>query len=115
VIRFTITVGDFDVIFVTERGFAVQADRPPFAGLGLWNDEHMLPHRLASLRPVIAHFIFGTLGAIEDFSITIQKVIKFHPDIVPGFKLFLRGYDNREILNAQRALDQCLWWDEHPR
>lgn len=104
---------DFKFIYVTEKGFAVNANVEPFALFGVWNEEHMLPNRLASLRPAIAHVITETFRACEDFSQTIQHTIHFPPDIVPGFKLFLRGYHNQQLLAMQDILKNCSWWNEH--
>ncbi len=105
---------DFRFVFVTKKGFAISADIEPFASFGVWNEKHMLPNRLASLRPAIAHVITETFRACEDFTQTIQRIISFPPDIVPGFKLFLRGYHNRQLLEMKDVLKNCSWWeDEH--
>lgn len=102
---------DFASIFVTEKGFAVNADVQPFASFGVWNEEHMLPNRLASLRPVIAHVITETLLACEDFAKTIQRIIRFPPEIAPGFRLFLRGYHNNQLHAMKDVLKNCEWWE----
>lgn len=101
-------------LFVTERGFAVRSDTEPFASFNVWDEMHLLPNQLASVRPVLAHVILETLRACEEFSITIQSIISFPPDIAPGFRLFLRGSYNRELLEMNSIRDSCLWWDEEP-
>jgi len=102
---------DFNSIFVTEKGFAVFAGVEPFASFGVWTEEHMLTNRLASLRPIVAHVITKTLSACEDFAQTIQKIIQFPPEIAPGFKLFIRGYHNHQLLAMKEVLTNCLWWE----
>lgn len=102
---------DFACIFVTEKGFAVSADVEPFASFGVWNAGHMLPNGLASLRPVVAHVITETFRACDDFAQTIQKIIEFPPEIAPGFRLFVRGYHNQELLAMKDVLANCLWWE----
>ena len=102
---------EFKFIYVTEKGFAVDKDQQPFASFNVWNEEHMLPNGLSSLRPAIAYVIIKTLTACEDFSNTIQQIILFPPDIAPGFKLFLRGYYNKELLYMNEILENCMWWD----
>ncbi len=99
------------LIFVTERGFAVDADTQPFASFGVWNEEHMLPNRLASLRPAIAHIILNTLGACEDLAQIIQRIILFPPEIAPGFQLYLRSFHNRELIALEDVRANCLWWE----
>ena len=103
---------DFNLIFITERGFAVCANEEPFSSFGVWNEKHMLPNRLASLRPVVAYVISKTLEACEDFSCTIQRIIRFPPEISPGFKLLVRGYHNHELLAMKNILANCLWWED---
>jgi hypothetical protein len=105
---------DFNSIFVTEKGFAVYANVEPFASFGVWNKEHMLPNKLASLRPVIAYIIIETLAACEDFAQMIQKVIQFPSEIAPGFKLFIRGYHNHQLLAMKDVLTNCSWWETSP-
>ena len=105
---------DLRFLFVTERGFAISADTEPFATLNVWNDEHMLPNRLASLRPVLAHIITETLRACEEFTDVMQRFVVFPPPIAPGFTLFLRGHHMRELLQMQSILENCLWWDQDP-
>ena len=105
---------DFKSIFVTEKGFAVRADVEPFASFGVWNEEHMLPNRLASLRPIVAYVITETLRACEDFADMIKKIIRFPPEIAPGFRLFLRGFHNRQLLAMKDVLANSSWWEaEH--
>lgn len=101
----------FQFIYVTEKGFAVDKDQKPFASFNVWNDEHMLPNGLSSLRPAISYVIIQTLTACEDFSSSIQQTILFPPDIAPGFQLFIRGYHNAELLNMKKVLENCMWWD----
>lgn len=102
---------EFKFIFTTEKGFAVHKDRQPFASFNVWNEEHMLPNGLSSLRPAIVYVITQTLNACEDFSHTIQHIVRFPSDIAPGFKLFVRGFHNRELLDMNAILENCMWWD----
>ncbi len=101
----------FKLIFVTERGFAVSNDLKPFCEFNVWNDEHKLENHLCSLRPALAHLINQTLLACEDFSRTIETIIKFPPPLVPGMKFFMRGYLNDELFQNYLALKECHWWD----
>ncbi len=69
----------------------------PFASFGVWNKEHLLPNNLASLRPVLAHVIVQTFSACENFTQVLKKTIKFPPNIVPRFKLYIRGENNGSV------------------
>jgi hypothetical protein len=100
-----------EMVFVTPKGFAVPNYIEPFASFGVWNEDHLQPNNLASLRPVLAHIVLETLKCCEDFAHTVQQIIQFPPEIVPGFRLFLRGYHNKELLRLNEIRDKVLWWD----
>jgi len=100
-----------EMVFITQKGFAVPKYIEPFASLGVWNEDHLLPNDLASLRPVLAHICLETIKCCEDFAHTVQQIIQFPPEIVPGFRLFLRGYHNKELLRLNEIRDKVLWWD----
>jgi hypothetical protein len=99
------------MIFITEKGFAIDSTLQPFASFPVWKEEDLLPNNLASLRPALAHVVLETIRCCEDFADTIQQTIQFPSDIVPGFKLFLRGYHNEEFLRLNEIRDKVLWWD----
>lgn len=44
----------------------------------------------------------------------IQKAVVFPSEIAPGFKVFVRGYHNQQLLSLKAILDGCLWWDQEP-
>lgn len=102
---------DFELIFITEKGFAVKADVKPFASFGVWNEEHMLKNRLASLRPIVAYIITKTFNACDDFASTISQIIQWPPEIAPRLKLYVRGYYNSELVALKDVLENCSWWD----
>lgn len=99
-------------VFVTERGFAVQASTKPFSLFNIWNEEHRLPNDLCSLRPAIAYLVNETLKACEDYAATIQTVIKFPPPVCPGLNFFMRGHFNEQLLVNDKVLRECLWWED---
>lgn len=101
-----------DVIFVTERGFAVHAATKPFSEFGVWNDNHKLPNELCSLRPAIAHIVNETLRACEDYAETVQRIIQYPPPVVPGFGFFMRGHFTDQLHKNSKVLSECLWWDD---
>lgn len=98
-------------LFVTDRGFGVQPDAEPFSLFKVWSPEHMQANKLMSLRPVLAHVITDTLKACEEFTIVIQRIINFPPEVAPGFKLFLRGHHIKNLLAMKKVLENCSWWE----
>jgi len=100
-----------ELVFVTEKGFAVQRSTMPFCTFNVWNKEHMLPNDLCSLRPVIGHIILETLRACEDYATTIQSIIQYPPPIAPNMHFFIRGYFNDSLAECSSVVEQCLWWN----
>lgn len=99
-----------ELIFVTEKGFAVPRSMAPFSGFDVWTTEHMLPNELCSLRPAIGHVILETLLACEDYAETCQAVIQHPPPMAPGLRLFARGYFNQALSDCLKAVEHCEWW-----
>jgi hypothetical protein len=102
----------FDLVFVSDKGFAVNENLQPFASFGVWNMEHRLPNGLCSLRPAIAYIVNETLRVCEDFAVTIQRIIQFLPPVVPGFHFYMRGYFTDVLQSNRRVLEKCLWWED---
>jgi hypothetical protein len=100
-----------EIVYVTEKGFAVRRTTKPFCTFNVWNQEHMLPNDLCSLRPIIGHIIIETLRACEDYAITIQSIIMYPPPIAPKMRFFIRGYFNDSLSESAKAVEQCLWWN----
>ncbi len=101
-----------ELVFVTERGFAVPRNTDPFCSFNVWTQEHMLPNNLCSLRPVIGHIVIETLRVCEDYAATIQSIIEFPPPIAPNMHLFIRGHFNDSLSECLDAVERCLWWSD---
>jgi len=101
-------------IFVTEKGFAVERSREPFASFFVWNDEHMLPNELCSLKPALGHLVLETLRACDAYAQAMAATIQYPKAMVPGMHLFFRGYYNETFQQYVEARDKCLWWPEAP-
>lgn len=99
-----------DIIFSTDRGFAVRDTLMPFVKYGVWTDEHK-QNELCSLRPAIGYVIHETFVACEDFSRTIAAIIKFPPPIAPGLRLYMRSYFNDYLVKNVKAVSESQWWD----
>jgi hypothetical protein len=100
-----------EMIFSTEKGFAVRENQVPFSRYEIWTEEHKQKNGLCSLRPAIGYTIHETLSACETFSTTIDSIIQFPPPLVPGLKLFMRGYFNQNLIETIKSVDECKWWN----
>jgi hypothetical protein len=101
----------FDLIFQTERGFAIKKDLEPFSSFDIWKDEDLLPNNLASLRPLVAYVITETLRTCEEFAAIMEQTIELPPDIAPGYLLFLRGHHIGSLLKMKVILEKERWWE----
>lgn len=101
----------FDMVYVTENGFAVHERLRPFCDFGVWNEPHKLPNGLCSLRPVASYVVLRTLEACDRFSRLLESCIQFPPPIAPGFRVFVRGFCNGELASVDAVVKQCLWWN----
>lgn len=101
-----------EVIFDTERGFAVEDSLEPFASWGVWrNTEPFNKNGLVSLRPALAHLVYQTFRTCNAFTDAMARTIKFPPEIAPGLRLFIRGQHNAALLKAGEILDSGEhWW-----
>jgi hypothetical protein len=100
----------FDLIFETDRGFAVDRSSEPFSSFSIWKEEDVLPNNLASLRTIVAHVIYETIGTCERFADVIKKTIMLPRDVAPGYRLFMRGYHTDQLLKLNRILNEEPWW-----
>jgi hypothetical protein len=101
----------FDLIFATERGFAVHKDTKPFSAFDVWDEKDILPNNLASLRLVIAYVILETITTCERYTDTLKKTIQLPPDVAPGFHIFIRGYHTEQLLKLKEILTDEPWWE----
>ena len=101
----------FKLIYITEKGFATGNDLNPFCEFNVWREEHRLENNLYSLRPVLAYLVNQTLLVCEDFSRTIETLIRFPRPLVPEMLFYMRGFLNDELFQNYFALKECHWWD----
>lgn len=110
--RFVHGGNSINLIYVTEKGFAVHEDTEPFANFDVWDKEHQLPNGLCSLRPALAYIVCRTLEACEDYARTIQRIIGYPPPLVPNMLFFMRSEFTSEFHNLRPVLDDCKWWSD---
>ncbi len=104
--------GDVGRVYVTERGYAIDAGgrlagmAPPQAS------EHANSESLVALRPALANVVCSTLYALNDFSAAFRTVITFPEALIPDHALFLRAPHAPALLAAQEALRGGSPWTQ---
>jgi hypothetical protein len=95
-------------IFRGDTGFVIAKRLGPFTNLDIWRDDEVLPNALVPLKPALAQIVHGTLAACEEFANVLSTNIQFPNPIVPGMKLFMRGYFNRALGEAIRDAEDRI-------
>lgn len=81
-------------------GFFVLKRLGPFQGLDIWDADELDGGDFATLRPILAQVMHGTVHACEEFAHAIASLISVPKAIAPGMKFYLRGYFNDELVAA---------------
>jgi hypothetical protein len=100
-----------ELIFSSDRGFAVLRHSDPFGGLHDWPSECELPNALVPIRPVLARIVKNTLGACDDFTATWSSSIGMPADVAPNLKFYSRGTNDREFHCLDDAIANSRWDD----
>lgn len=100
-----------DLLFVTDRGFAISRDLKPFCDLYNWPTEVELPNRLVPLRPVLCTIVKTVRQACDDFGEVLASFVKLPPEMMPGLKFYSRGLHDRELVAVDAVVSQSLWCD----
>jgi len=100
-----------ELIFVTDRGFAVQKSCAPFADLHEWSCESVLPNNLVPLRPVLCRMVQATRNACDSFADVLAKVVQLPEELAPGLKLYSRGLHDKELSEIDDVVTHSKWCD----
>ncbi len=95
------------LLYVNDRGFAVNKNSEPFARWAVW-DADSISGNLASLRPVFQYMMLSTFDAFDAFASLMEQRIACPSPVAPGYRMFIRGYHNGALT---RALSGAKWWD----
>jgi hypothetical protein len=99
-------------IFTTERGFCVDPKERPFVWFPDWQQEHRYNDNLVSVLPWIADLVLGTIDACSRLMNAFGSIIRFPPEIAPGYRVFVRGPHNEALAEVLRvARGGKPWWD----
>ena len=94
--------------FTGESGFLISKSLKPFQDMDVWRDDERRPNDLVPLIPALGIIVYKTLQACDDFSQTLSSIIQFPPPIVPGMRLFMRGYFNESLASTLSDADERL-------
>lgn len=105
---------DYGALFVTEKGFAVHRNLPGLNWFN-WKDEHLYDNNLASLLPILAEVVIGTINTCSNLMMAFSRSVLMLPPIAPGYQVFTRGPHNNALLWAKYVYEGgSPWWSERP-
>jgi len=106
-------------IFYTNQGWCVAQDDPLFAQFrdsSVWTNAHRFNNRLMSLRPLLAHIVFGTMSACGELLSAFAGEITFPEPLAPNHTVFVRCVHGAALARLDTVLDGgSPWWNESPR
>jgi hypothetical protein len=112
-------LGDRQLVFHTERGWCVSPNDPSlqaFARADVWKDAHRFNEALVSLRPLLAHWVFGTVSACGQMMNAFSKEVAFPAPIAPGYTVFVRGLHGGALVRLDRVIEGgSPWWRDEPQ
>jgi hypothetical protein len=105
---------EIPTIFVTDQGFCVDRRAQPFVSFDVWSDSHKFgTNSLVSLRPLIAHFVFGCFDACGTLASAFERSFHFPPPLAPDHGIYLRGHHSESLLPLQELLKGgSAWWND---
>jgi hypothetical protein len=101
----------FDTVYITEKGFCVDPRGKAFRDFS-WTDAHRYNENIVSLLPWVADLLFRTVQACTELVNALASVIRFPPEVAPGYRIFLRDPANDVLLQLNEVLAGTkVWWD----
>lgn len=87
-----------DHIFSGEDFYLVRSDFSPFRDIEIWRSADKGVNDLVPLIPALGMIAFKTLLVCEDFSTMLESNIQFSGPLVPGMRLYTRGYFDENFM-----------------
>lgn len=103
-------IGKGPLLFCTEKGFCVLNNAKPYAPENP-SREQRYNENIVSIHPWIAGVITQTISACNSLVESYSKQIQFPPEIAPGFRVFVRGWNGEALTEfLDDNFNQHPWW-----
>ena len=100
-----------DILFATERGFAIQRSEKPWCDLYDWPKDCEQPNGLVPIRPALCAIVRNVLQTCDSFAHLLQTTIKVPEELFPGLRLYSRGYYDKHLNELDAVIQGALWDD----
>lgn len=87
-------------IFSGEQGYLVNLNFKPFGDMAVWREADKVTNDLVPLMPALGMVAFKTLLVCEEFSAMMESIFEFPEPMVPGMRLFSRGYFDEHFVTV---------------
>lgn len=98
----------FDV-FVGNEGFSLPIENNHFSRLHFWDNKNVLKNNLGSVKSLVAYIILNTIIGLEEFSKTIELIMKLPDDIAPEYNIYLRNGFNKTLKELHTYAEDNAW------
>lgn len=82
-------------LLLGEEGFSIPLNEYNLKELHFWNEKNTLKNDLGSLKSLVGYIILNTINALEEYSKTINLMIKLPDDILPSYNIYIRNDFNK--------------------
>ena len=96
-------------IFLGEEGFSIPLNEHNLKDLHFWNEKNTLKNDLGSLKSLTGYIILNTINALEEYSKTINLIIKLSDDILPNYNIYMRSEFNHTLKELHTYIDKNAW------
>lgn len=98
--------GEFELVFITEKGPAISTNQVPFKDMPIWTKDNTLENNLGSVKSAACYIINSTLKTLDDFATWLKNTIKWPSEMVPGYRIYTRGIYNKQLIDLQKTIEK---------
>ncbi|MFW2565716.1 hypothetical protein ACN5O4_03940 [Aliarcobacter butzleri] len=96
-------------LFLGEEGFSISLKEYELENLYFWNNDNTLRNNLGSIKSLLAYIILNTINALEEYSKTIELIIKLPDSVIPEYEIFIRSEFNNTIFDLDTYKISNAW------
>lgn len=96
-------------LLLGDEGFSIPLNEYNLEELQFWNETNTLKNNLGSVKALIGYIIINTINALEEYSRTIEMIIKLPDDILPNYNIYIRNDFNNILKNLHTFKNENAW------
>ena len=96
-------------LLLGEEGFSIPLNEYNLKELHFWNEKNTLKNDLGSLKSLVGYIILNTINALEEYSKTINLMIKLPDDILPSYNIYIRNDFNKILKILFTYANENAW------